>query len=97
MLKDVEAKFRGMLPHEGGLLALVTHSAKKISQKYKKLCTKNPFLPIRAFKDPPQKKGLAYFKLAYFKSRVGNKGEDYLRVRTIIIILQGHNYICVTV
>ncbi len=44
MLKDVEAKFRGMLPHEGGLLlrpALVTHSAKMISQKYKKLHQKS--------------------------------------------------------
>ena len=40
MLKEVETKLRAMLPHQDGILlrpALITHSAKKVSQKYKKL------------------------------------------------------------
>ena len=40
MLKDVETNFRAILPHQDGILlrpALITHSAKKVSRKYKKL------------------------------------------------------------
>ena len=88
MLKDVETKFRAMLPHEEGLLlrpVLITHSAKKISQKYKKLHQRSLNYSSLALDSK------AYHKKDWrFRNRVGSmalrqKGRDIIKILTCIL------------
>lgn len=79
MLKEVEEKFRSLLPHQDGILlrpAIVTHQAKKITKKYQKI----------------HKCALQYSSLAlnttaanrrkdwHFNPRVGKKADRYKKV-----------------
>ena len=82
MLKEVETKFRATLPHQDGILlrpALVTHRAKKVSQKYKKLhqrCIKYSSLP-------PHSKAQKKKKHWHFRNRVGGKADRHKKVQSV--------------
>lgn len=84
MLKDVEATLRAMLPHQEGLLlrpAIVTHSARKISQKYKKLHQQSlKYSPLALHSRPRHKK-----KDWRFRNRVGSKALRHKKVGFITV------------
>lgn len=84
MLKDVEAKFRATLPQQEGILlrpAIATHSAKKISQKYKKLHQKSlQYSSLRVHSKVHDKK-----RDWRFRNRVGSKALSHKKVGIITI------------
>lgn len=80
MLKNVENRFRSLLPHQDGLLlrpTLVTHLARKVSLKYRKLrlrSSKYGCLPLHK----RTRKG-TIGKWRYW-NRVGKKADEHKKV-----------------
>ena len=83
MLKNVEDKFRSLLPHQDGLLlrpALVTHTvtaARKVSQKYKRLQLRSSkYGPLPLYKRT-RKGALGEWR---YLNRVGKKADERKKV-----------------
>ena len=79
MLKDIETKLRTVLPHQDGLLlrpALITHTAKKVSKKYKKIHQRSlRYSSLSLHSKARQKK-----KDWHFRNRVGGKALRHKKV-----------------
>lgn len=70
-LKDIETKFRATLPNQDGILlrpAIITDTAKRVSQKYKKLRSSQYSSLLSQNKSKPKRDW-------HFMNRVGSKAE----------------------
>ena len=85
MLKEVETQFRATLPHQDGILlrpALVTHTAKKVSWKYKRLHQRS----LRYSSLPSHSKARQRKRDWRFRNRVGGKADRLKKVQSLTAV-----------